>query len=187
MLPSYSFMVPRPSLCTGTQTWSHPGAWAQSPQPVSICTPSQGLEVPAGFSEAVSGEQLGPSLRRSTPRFLSPDPPRKPAHPISTQAWRQNNCVARFPAPKLQLIRDLLEMHGVSLHPTAQWVAARTIWNICCEQKRILMSSLHLPDLGRVWRDHKLPPPIPWFLCILIICWLHSEFYQNVCILTCIS
>ena len=32
----------------------------QSPQPVSIWTPSLGLEVPAGCSQAVSGEQLGP-------------------------------------------------------------------------------------------------------------------------------
>ena len=49
------------------------------------------------------------------------------------------------------------------------------------------MSSLHLPGLGRWGRGPKCPSPIPWRLCILVICWLHSEFYQHVCILMCIS
>lgn len=38
------------------------------------------------------------------------------------------------------------------------------------------MSSLHLPGLGRWGRGPKCPSPIPWRLCILVICWLHSEF-----------
>ena len=67
--------------------------------------------------QAVPRQSVGSSwapVRRITPRFLTPAPPRKPAHPVSTQAWRQNNCVTSFPAPKLQFIRDLLERHGVS-------------------------------------------------------------------------
>lgn len=79
----------------GSQALSaHRNSDLRSPRSLGAITPTRfhldpslGLEVPAGCSEAVSGEQLSPCLRRITPRFLPPAPPRKPAHPVSTQAW----------------------------------------------------------------------------------------------------
>lgn len=116
MLPSCSVVPRQVSLGISAQTWSHPGAREQSAGPLfPFRPPSPGLEVSAGRPEAADVEQLChllPSGNQHTPS--------------SPQAWRQNNCKASFPAPKLQFTSDLLEMRGVSFCPTAKCMTAVT-------------------------------------------------------------
>lgn len=60
----------------------------QSLQPASIWTPSLGLEVPAGCSEAVSGEQLGPCKENysQVPDTCSPQETSAPRLPSGLEA-----------------------------------------------------------------------------------------------------
>lgn len=121
--------------------------------------PSPGLEVSAGRPEAADVEQLCrllPSGNQHTPS--------------SPQAWRQNNCKASFPAPKLQFTSDLLEMRGVSFCPTAKCMTAiTTLKHLLKTEENISTSPAMVVDhiflvYAGMGRDHKYTACIPWFL-----------------------